>query len=87
MIPQLIVFDNEAGRMPDRIARGRMVGARLDELREASRSDGERPWTVCAIQLQRAGGRLHADFVYEDAQQWRITPETRDGVAERARPG
>ncbi len=63
------------------------IGARLDGLREATRADGEGPWTVCVIQLQRAGGRLHADFVYGDAQQWRITPQTRDAVAERARPG
>lgn len=62
------------------------IGARLDELREATRTDGQ-PWTVCVIQLRRAGGKLHADFVYEEAAQWRITPETREAVAERARPG
>lgn len=62
------------------------IGARLDELREATRVEGEAPWTVCVIQLKRAGGRLHADFVYEDAARWRITPETLDEVAERARP-
>jgi len=62
------------------------IGARLDELREATRADGEGPWTVCVIQLRRAGGRLHADFVYENAAQWRITPQTREAVAELARP-
>ena len=63
------------------------IGARLDELREATRVAGEEPWTVCVIQLRRAGGRLHAEFVYEDAARWAITPETLADVAERARPG
>ena len=62
------------------------IGARLDELREATRLESEAPWTVCVIQLKRAGGRLHADFVYEDASRWRITPDTLDAVAEQARP-
>lgn len=63
-----------------------LVGARLDALREATQAGGQAPWTVCVIQLKRAGGRLHADFVYEDAGRWRIAPETLDAVAERARP-
>jgi len=62
------------------------IAARLDELREATRVAGEDPWTACVIQLRRAGGRLHAEFVYEDAAQWTITPETLAEVAERARP-
>lgn len=63
------------------------LGARLDELREATRADGEEAWTVCVIQLRRAGGKLHAEFVYEDAERWEITPATLADVAERARPG
>lgn len=63
-----------------------LIGARLDELRAATQADGQAPWTVCVVQLRRAGGRLHADFVYEDAARWRITPQTLDAVAERARP-
>jgi hypothetical protein len=63
-----------------------LIGARLDELREATQVEGKTPWSVCVIQLRRAGGRLHAEFVYEGAEQWRVTPETRDAVAERARP-
>ena len=64
------------------------IAARLDELREATQVAGEAPWTVCVIQLQRAGGRLHADFVYgDDARRWEITPKTLAEVAERARPG
>ncbi|WP_202845184.1 hypothetical protein [Luteimonas saliphila] len=62
------------------------IGARLDELREATRADDKVPWTVCVIQLRRAGGRLHAEFVYEDAERWEITPATLAEVAERARP-
>ncbi len=63
------------------------IGARLDELRAATQVQGQAPWTVCVIQLQRAGGRLHADFVYGDAAGWQVTPDTLDAVAERARPG
>lgn len=62
------------------------IGARLDELRGATQLEGKAPWKVCVIQLRRAGGQLHAEFVYEDAVQWRVTPETREAVAERARP-
>ena len=65
-----------------------VIAARLDELREATQVAGEAPWTVCVIQLQRAGGRLHADFVYgDDARRWEITPKTLAEVAERARQG
>lgn len=64
-----------------------LLGARLDELREATRVAGEAPWSVCVIQLRRQGGRLHAEFIYEDAEAWTITPRTLDTVAERARPG
>lgn len=62
------------------------ICARLDELRAATQVDGQAPWNVCVIQLQRAGGRLHAEFVYENAAQWRVTPQTREAVAELARP-
>ena len=62
------------------------IAARLDELREATQVANEAPWTVCVIQLRRAGGKLHAEFVYEDAAQWAITPATLDAVAKRARP-
>lgn len=62
------------------------IGARLDELREATRVEGKDPWAVCVIQLLRAGGKLHAEFVYDDAARWAITPETLAEVAERARP-
>ncbi len=63
-----------------------LIGARLDELREAARVEGQAPWTVCVIQLKRAGGKLHAEFVYEGAERWRVDPGTLVDVAERARP-
>ena len=62
------------------------IGARLDDLREATRVDGQDPWTVCVLQLRREGGRLHAEFVYDDAARWEITPATLADIAERARP-
>lgn len=78
--------DGEAPRAATPQAALDTIGARLDELREATRVDGQAPWTVCVIQLRRAGGRLHAEFVYDDAAQWEITPATLAEVAERARP-
>ncbi|MGJ4728469.1 hypothetical protein [Luteimonas sp. SDU101] len=63
-----------------------LIGARLDDLRGAMQVDGKAPWMVCVIQLRRAGGKLHADFVYDDAARWRVTPETLAQVAEQARP-
>ena len=63
------------------------IAARLDELREVTQAAGGEPWTVCVIQLRRAGGRLHAEFVYgEDAARWAITPATLAEIAERVRP-
>ena len=62
------------------------LGAGLDALREATAVDGAPRWTACVIQLVREGGRLHAQFAYEDADRWELTPATLDAVAERARP-
>ena len=78
--------DGEAPRAATPQAALDTIGARLDELREATRVEGQAPWTVCVIQLHRAGGRLHAEFVYDDATQWEITTDTLAEVAERARP-
>lgn len=62
------------------------LGTALDALREATRVDGQAPWSACVLQLRRATGRLHAVFEYDDPGRWDITPATLHDVAERARP-
>lgn len=60
---------------------------RIDALREATHVEGKDPWGACVIRIVSATGRITADFAYEAAGQWEITPDTLAEVAERARPG
>lgn len=60
---------------------------RIDALREGTRVEGKQPWGACVIRILSATGRITADFAYEAADQWEITPDTLADVAERARPG
>lgn len=59
---------------------------RLDELREATRADGETPWRACVFRLNRETGKATVDFAYDDAERWHVTPATAAEIAERARP-
>lgn len=60
---------------------------RIDALREATKVEGKEPWGACVIRIVAATGKITADFAYEAAGQWDITPDTLAEVAERARPG
>jgi len=43
-------------------------------------------WQVCIIRLERATREASVDFVYgDDAEQWRITPASRDRIGEALR--
>lgn len=59
---------------------------RLEDLREATRVDGKPAWNACVFKLDRAGNHVSADFAYEDAGEWEVTPATATAIAERARP-
>jgi hypothetical protein len=59
---------------------------RIDELRTATRVDGKDPWRACVVKLDKASGKASVVFVYEDADSWRVTPQTAAEVAQRARP-
>ncbi len=59
---------------------------RLDELRQATRVDGKEPWRACVFRIDRGTGKATADFVYDDAERWNVTPATAAEIAERARP-
>lgn len=58
---------------------------RLDELREATRVEGKEPWGACVFRLDHAGAKATADFVYEDAESWNVTPANAAEIAKRAR--
>lgn len=59
---------------------------RLEDLREATRIDGEAAWNACVFRLDRPRNHVSADFVYEDAGEWEVNPSTAAAVAARARP-
>ena len=59
---------------------------RIDELRAATRVEGKDPWRACVVKLDKASGKASVIFVYEDADGWRVTPQTAAEVAQRARP-
>ena len=65
----------------------RELGGLIEELREATRVEGNDPWRACVIRITSATGRIGVDFAYEGADQWDITPATLAEVSERARPG
>jgi len=44
------------------------------------------PWRACVVKLDKASGKASVIFVYEDADSWRVTPQTAAEVAQRARP-
>jgi hypothetical protein len=59
---------------------------RIDELRAATRVEDKDPWRACVVKLDKASGKASVIFVYEDADSWRVTPQTAAAVAQRARP-
>src|SRR3546814_3493742 len=59
---------------------------RIDALRAATRIEGKDPWRACVVKLDKASGKASVVFAYEDADSWRVTPQTAADVARRARP-
>ena len=59
---------------------------RIDELREATRVGDKPAWRACVFRIDRGTGKATADFVYDEAERWRVTPATAADIAERARP-
>ncbi len=59
---------------------------RIDALRAATRVEGKDAWHACVVKLDKASGKASVDFAYEDADSWRVTPQTAADVARRARP-
>lgn len=62
------------------------LGAALDALREAMRTDRQAPWFACVVQIRHDTRKVHVDFEYDDPQRWDISAATLADVAERARP-
>lgn len=59
---------------------------RIDALRAATRIEGKDPWRACVVKLDKASGKASVVFAYDDADSWRVTPQTAADVARRARP-
>ena len=59
---------------------------RIDGLRAATRVEGKEAWRACVVKLDKASGKASVVFAYEDADDWRVTPQTAADVARRARP-
>ena len=59
---------------------------RIDALRAATRVEGKDAWRACVVKLDKASGKASVVFDYENADSWRITPQTAADVARRARP-
>jgi hypothetical protein len=52
---------------------------------ETAAPDGT-TWQVCIIRIDRNTRQANAEFVYaEDAERWRVTPASRDRIAEALR--
>lgn len=62
------------------------IETRLAALRDATTVDGQAPWRACVVRLVRDSGRATVDFVYDDADRWKVTPSTAADIAARARP-
>src|SRR5690606_20021873 len=68
-------FRYRDGQPPEAATPGsRELGDDLDALREATRVDDKEPWGACVIRIVSAAGKITADFAYEAAGQWEITP-------------
>ena len=55
----------------------------LEDLRRAmAAQDGGKPWVSALFRVDRASGKLVADFEYDNATRWSVTPQN---VTERAK--
>jgi len=62
------------------------IGETFDALRGATLIPGKASWDACVLRIRRDTGKIKIDFEYDAPEQWDITPDTLDAVAERARP-
>ena len=76
------------GEAPGQPATPRAPGLedRIDALRAATRVEGKDAWRACVVKMDKASGKASVIFAYEDAESWRVTPQTAADVARRARP-
>ena len=62
------------------------LGGLIDDLRVATRIADSSPWHACVLRIRRDTGRFTVEFEYDDADRWRIGPETLAQLTEQARP-
>lgn len=55
----------------------------LEELRAAmAEADGKAPWVAALFRIERATGKLAAEFEYDKPERWAVTPQN---VKQRAK--
>ncbi len=59
---------------------------RLADLKKAMAKPGEPDWKTCRIQIKRPDLKMHADFDYDDADRWSVTPANLEQRVEELRP-
>ena len=64
----------------------RLVRSSLNRYRERLRKDGDKGFIKLFFQFNRDTGRFNADFEYEDATRWQVTPANIDRIIEDLRP-
>lgn len=62
------------------------IGAALDALRQAMRTQDKAPWDACVVRIRRDTRHVKIDFEYDEPQLWDITPQNLNDVVESARP-
>ena len=58
----------------------------LLDFQEATVSPNGSAWKTCLFRLDREG-EVEVDFEHDDADRWRVTPDTLDTIHERIRMG
>lgn len=58
----------------------------FEELRDAMRVEGKRPWKTALFQVKRSEMKVMMDFEYEDSMRWKVTPWNLTDMVEQLRP-
>jgi hypothetical protein len=62
------------------------VEREVNAYREWLRQEGDKGIIKMLFQFNRMTGKVNADFEYDDASQWQVTPKNLDSIVEELRP-
>lgn len=83
---QMSAYSYDAAGKPTPGHLDRALFDKFDELRDAMRGPGKRPWLTALVQIKRADGSINIDFDYDDAMRWKVTPMNLLTMPEALRP-